>query len=205
MANTSATLLQRLNDRSDSVAWQRLVHLYSPLIKAWLRQHSVSAGDTEDLAQDVLVVVVREVARFQHNGRVGAFRTWLRVITANCLRQSLRSRRLQLEAASPLDFAVLLDQLDDPTSDLSRRWDREHDRYVLDRLLQLIEPADFEATTWLAFRRQVIDGEPGQGRRGRAANDGQRRVDRQDSSSQPLTSRNRWARRLIARFVKGFE
>jgi RNA polymerase sigma-70 factor, ECF subfamily len=159
MANTSTTLLQRLNDRSDSVAWQRLVHLYSPLIKAWLRQHGVSASDTEDFAQDVLVVVIREVARFQHNGRVGAFRTWLRVITANCLRQSLRSRRDQLEAANPLDFVTLLDQLDDPTSDLSRRWDREHDRYVLDRLLQLIEP-DFEATTWQAFRRQVIDGEP---------------------------------------------
>jgi RNA polymerase sigma-70 factor, ECF subfamily len=159
MAETSATLLERLNDRSDSVAWQRLVELYSPLIKAWLRHHGVSTVDAEDLTQDVLGVVVREVSRFRHNGRAGAFRSWLRTITINCLRQSLRSRRLRVPATGAHDIASVLDQLEDPASDLSRRWDREHDRYVLDRLLEWIEP-EFEATTWRAFRRQVIDGEP---------------------------------------------
>jgi RNA polymerase sigma factor (sigma-70 family) len=152
-------LLERLNDQSDSVAWRRLVDLYSPLIKAWLRHHGVSASDAEDLTQDVLGVVVREVSRFQHNGRTGAFRTWLRTITINCLRQSVRSRRLRPEAVRPPDLVAVLDQLEDPASDLSRRWDREHDRYVLDRLLELIEP-EFEATTRQAFRRQVVDGVP---------------------------------------------
>jgi len=157
MAKTSATLLQRLNDRSDSVAWRRLIDLYSPLIKAWLRRHGVSAIDAEDLTQDVLGVVVREVARFRHNGRTGAFRTWLRAITVNCLRQSLRSRRLRAPAPGSPDIATALDQLEDPASDLSRHWDREHDQYVLDRLLELVEP-EFAITTWQAFRRQVVDG-----------------------------------------------
>jgi RNA polymerase sigma factor (sigma-70 family) len=159
MAATSATLLERLNDPSDSVAWRRLVDLYAPLIKAWLRRHGVLASDAEDLTQDVLGVVVREVSRFRHNGRPGAFRTWLRTITANCLRQSLRSRRIRIAAAGPPDLVGLLDQMEDPASDLSRRWDREHDQYVLDRLLDLIEP-EFEATTWRAFRMQLIDGVP---------------------------------------------
>ena len=104
MAETSATLLERLNDRSDSVAWQPLVDLYTPLINAWLRRHGVSADDAEDLTQEVLEVVVREVARFRHNGRVGAFRTWLRTITINCLRQSLRSRRVQAQATGSPDI-----------------------------------------------------------------------------------------------------
>jgi RNA polymerase sigma-70 factor, ECF subfamily len=159
MAETSATLLERLNDRSDSVAWQRLVELYSPLIKAWLRHHGVSTDNAEDLTQDVLGVVVREVSRFRHNGRAGAFRSWLRMITINCLRQSLRSRRLRVPATGSPDIASVLDQLEDPASDLSSHWDREHDRHVLGRLLEWIEP-EFEATTWKAFRRQVIDGEP---------------------------------------------
>ncbi len=51
----------------------------------------------------------------------------------------------------------MLDQLEDPASNLSRRWDREHDQHVLERLLELIEP-DFRPATWQAFRRQVIDG-----------------------------------------------
>ena len=157
MAETSATLLQRLNDRSDSVAWRRLVDLYSPLINAWLRRQGVSAEDAEDLTQEVLGIVVREVSRFRHNGRAGAFRTWLRTITINCLRQSWRSRRVRAQTTRSPDLDSALDQLEDPASDLSRRWDREHDEFVLHRLLELIEP-EFRPATWQAFRRQVIDG-----------------------------------------------
>jgi DNA-directed RNA polymerase specialized sigma24 family protein len=101
MAETSATLLKRLNNRSDSVAWQRLVDLYSPLINAWLRRQGVSAEDADDLSQEVLGIVVREVAQFRHNGRAGAFRTWLRTITTNCLRQFRRSRRSRVQTTSP--------------------------------------------------------------------------------------------------------
>jgi RNA polymerase sigma-70 factor, ECF subfamily len=156
MAETSATLLQRLHDRSDSVAWRRMVDLYSPLITSWLRRHGVA--DEEDLTQEILGVVVREVAGFRHNGRPGAFRTWLRTITTNCLRQAWRTRRVRAEAAGSPDITPMLDRLEDPASDLSRLWDREHDEFVLHRLLDLIR-ADFRPATWLAFRRQVIDGE----------------------------------------------
>jgi RNA polymerase sigma-70 factor, ECF subfamily len=157
MAETSATLLQRLNDRTDSVAWQRLVDLYTPLIDRWLRRQGISAEDAEDVAQDVLEIVVRDLARFRHNGRAGAFRAWLRTITTNRLRQSWRSHRLGLHTNSSPDFGATLDQLEDQASDLSRCWDREHDEFVLHRLLDLIE-ADFQPATWRAFRLQVIDG-----------------------------------------------
>ena len=132
MAETSATLLERLNDRSDSVAWRRLVDLYSPLINTWLLRHGVSPEDAEDLTQEVLGIVVREVSRFRHNGRAGASCTWLRTITINCLRQSLRSRRVAIpgKTGSP-DITAMLDQLEDPASNVSRRWDREHDQHVL--------------------------------------------------------------------------
>jgi RNA polymerase sigma-70 factor, ECF subfamily len=159
MTQTSATLLQRLNNRSDSVAWQRLVDLYSPLINSWLRRQGVSTEDAEDLTQEVLGIVVREVSQFQHNGRAGAFRTWLRTITINCLRQSWRSRCVRPHTTRLPNLDSALDQLEDPASDLSRRWDREHDEFVLHRLLDLIEP-EFRPATWQAFRRQVIDGAP---------------------------------------------
>jgi hypothetical protein len=81
------------------------------------------------------------------------------VITTNCLRRSWRSRCRRVDLASPPDLVALLDHLEDPTSDLSRHWDWEHDQHVLARLLELIEP-EFEPTTWQAFRTQVIDGVP---------------------------------------------
>jgi len=51
---------------------------------------------------------------------------------------------------------VLL-QLADPHSDLRRQWDEEHDRHVVQRLLDQIEH-DFTPPTWQAFRRVVLDG-----------------------------------------------
>ena len=56
-----------------------------------------------------------------------------------------------------MDPEPLLRELEDEHSDLSRLWDREHDAYLTQRALQLLEP-EFKPPTWRAFRRQVVDG-----------------------------------------------
>ena len=53
-----------------------------------------------------------------------------------------------------------MQQLADPDSDLNRQWDEEHDRYVLDCLLDLVEE-EFEPATLQAFRRLALDGASG--------------------------------------------
>jgi RNA polymerase sigma-70 factor (ECF subfamily) len=53
----------------------------------------------------------------------------------------------------------ILSQLEDPHSALSRQWDEEHDRHVVRKLMELIEP-QFESVTLQAFRRVVFDGVP---------------------------------------------
>ena len=45
MSETSASLLERLSDRADADAWRRLVDLYTPLIRDWLRCHGVPPSD----------------------------------------------------------------------------------------------------------------------------------------------------------------
>ena len=58
-------------------------------------------------------------------------------------------------AAGP-DPEPMLQQLEDPISDQSRSWDREHDEHVACKLLDAIEQ-DFQPATWQAFRRVVLD------------------------------------------------
>ena len=159
MVQTSASLLDRLRLHADADSWQRLVDLYEPLIRGWLRRHDLQHSDLDDLVQDVLSVLVKEIPRFEHNGRAGAFRSWLRTITVHCLRRFWRARIYRADAAGGSDWEEHLRQLEDPTSGLSKLWDDEHDRHVLRKLLAMIEP-DFQATTWQAFRRVVLDGVP---------------------------------------------
>src|SRR5262249_54879683 len=119
-------------------------------------------SDADDLVQDVLGVVVRELGDFQHNQRPGAFRAWLRTITVNRLRGYWRGRRRPGQPAGGSDALRQLEQLEDPNSGLSQLWDQEHDRHVLGRLLEMIEP-EFPATSWNAFRRHVLDNVPATG------------------------------------------
>jgi RNA polymerase sigma-70 factor (ECF subfamily) len=139
----------------DGVAWERLVGVYQPMIRGWLLHHLVHAQEADDLTQDVLAVIVRELARFSHAGRPGSFRSWLRTITVNRAREFWRAGRCRVRSEG--DFGEVLDQLADPDSPLTATWDREHDAHVLRRIVALIE-SEFEQNTVHAFRRLVFDG-----------------------------------------------
>jgi RNA polymerase sigma-70 factor (ECF subfamily) len=151
--------LEQLRLRPDDQAWRRFVDLYTPLIRHWLSRHGLQAADVDDLSQEVLAVVIRKLPEFEHNRRPGAFRTWLRTITAYRLGDFLRARRNRPPALGQSNIEHLLEQLRDPASDLSREWDRLHDRHVARRLLELIRP-EFTAPTWEAFRLLVLEDTP---------------------------------------------
>jgi RNA polymerase sigma-70 factor (ECF subfamily) len=157
MWETSASLLERLRGQPDDAAWRRLVDLYTPLLHDWLHRHGLQASDADDLVQEVLAVVVRELPHFRHNRRQGAFRRWLRTILVHRLRDFWRARRHRPEAKGGSDFLRRLEEWSDPDSDLSRLWDEEHDRHVIRRLLEVIE-GEVTPTTWKAFHRVVVEG-----------------------------------------------
>ena len=108
-----------------------------------------------DLSQDVLIVLVRELPRFERR-REGSFRAWLRQVTVNRVRtHRQRRRRTPAVGLDPADG--FLDRLASPEGDLAREWDREHDRHVFEQLLSIVQP-DFQPSTWEAFRRFAMDG-----------------------------------------------
>ena len=54
MNSTSISLLHRLQQTEDSENWNRLVDLYAPLLRAWLRKYEVQDSDADDLVQRTL-------------------------------------------------------------------------------------------------------------------------------------------------------
>lgn len=156
MDQTSLSLLERLRASGDEPAWNRLVDLYAPLIRHWLKQRcKLDDADADDLTQIVLKVMVSELPQFDHNGRPGAFRSWVKTITLNRLREFWRhadAKRGIIDAGSGL-----LEQWADPRGELSMLWEREHDQFVLNRALELIQP-EFAANTWQAFKLSALEG-----------------------------------------------
>jgi RNA polymerase sigma factor (sigma-70 family) len=154
MPDTPVSLLERLRASPDELSWRRLLDIYGPWVRDWLRRQGVNGTDSDDLTQEVMLLLVKELPRFQHDLRRGAFRRWLRTVTLNRLRVFWRDRNRQ-PSLPALDS--LLPQLEDPESEPSRAWDREHNEHVVRRLLELLEP-EFEPTTWRAFRLLVLEG-----------------------------------------------
>jgi RNA polymerase sigma-70 factor (ECF subfamily) len=156
VAETSYSLLERLRVAPDDPAWRQLVDLYTPLLRGWLRRYSVQDADADDLVQDVLTVVIRELPHFQDNHQSGSFRTWLRAILVHRLQDFWRRRDYRPDAAGG-DLLQQLDELEDPNSGLSQVWDQEHDRHVVRRLLETIRD-EFRPSTWDAFAGVMLDG-----------------------------------------------
>ena len=156
MDETRQSLLLRAQN-GETEAWEDLTGLYRPLILGWLHRQGVRGGDLEDLGQEVLLSVVRHLPDFRHSGRRGAFRAWLRTIVCSRTADYWRAIDADPRARGGSGATAALEEIADPDSALNRRWDEEHDRYVLQCLLDLVEE-EFEPLTLRAFRRLALDG-----------------------------------------------
>ncbi len=70
-----------------------MVRLYGSFIDYWLRRLSVRTEVVPDVRPDIMLLLVEQLPQFQHNGQPGAFRSWLRTVTTNRVRQTIPSRR----------------------------------------------------------------------------------------------------------------
>ncbi len=160
MATTRQSLLIRAQ-RGDEASWKDLADLYRPFFVSWLSQQNLPERDRDDLTQEILVSVVQYLPSFRHSGRPGAFRSWLRTIATNRLRDYWRAREPRAPVSGGSEVAEVLNQVADPNSSApDRQWDDEHDRYILRCLLDLVEQ-EFEPTTFRAFRRLALDDATG--------------------------------------------
>ncbi len=155
--STSQSLLDRARDTGDSTSWRRLTDLYAPWLRRWLRPYVSQPLDVDDITQEVLATVARELPRFQHNQSPGAFRAWLRGIAVNRLREYWRAQRGEAHAVGGDGLFDTLTRLEDPHSDLTLAWDQEHDRHVARSLLDSIR-LEFQPATWHAFEAVVLEG-----------------------------------------------
>ena len=130
MSETSLTLIDHLCRTPDGESWERLVEIYSPLLRRWIGRYEIQDSDADDLIQDVLLVVMQELPSFAHNRRRGAFRAWLRSIVVNRVRNFWRNRNRDPKVSGE---AVMrsLDQLEDGHSELNTDWKNRYKNNVL--------------------------------------------------------------------------
>src|SRR5512137_2155681 len=104
MDTTRLSLLLRIRDRSDGLAWTTFVSIYRPMLMRFARERGLTEADAEDVAQYCLAAVTDKIAEFSYDPQKGRFKGWLRTLVNNRIRNLLRG------AGQPqADTAVLAD------------------------------------------------------------------------------------------------
>jgi len=155
MFTTSVTLLERLHQPAgqgvSAGAWTHFVRLYTPLLYHWARRLASRQEDADDLVQEVFAVLIQKLPEFTYDPD-SSFRSWLRTILLNKWRDQ-RRRQAALPPRAPLPS--LADLPSPAEEDIFA--EAEYQRHLLGQALELMQ-ADFQATTWAAFREHGLNG-----------------------------------------------
>jgi RNA polymerase sigma-70 factor (ECF subfamily) len=159
MQTTSISLLERIASSGDNDDWQKLLLIYRPFILNVVSGYPALMSQADDITQDVMLVLMRELPVFQRQ-RTGSFRSWLRQIAVNQLRTAARkSKKFNSGSSNEEGVADLVEQLADPQSIASQKWDEEYERVVFKRLVELVRPTVADKM-WQAFERYALQDQP---------------------------------------------
>jgi RNA polymerase sigma-70 factor (ECF subfamily) len=154
--STSRSLIRRAA-ANDPAAWQRLSHIYGPLVYQWCRHCGLQPDDAADIVQEVFRSLARSLDSFRREQPGDSFRAWLWTITRNKLRDHHRNRQRQPLAAGGSTAHEQLQQLPDLAPEDSDAGHRQQVRSELaQRALGLMQQ-DFEERTWQAFWKTAVE------------------------------------------------
>jgi RNA polymerase sigma-70 factor (ECF subfamily) len=134
---TRATLLERLHEGSDPLAWEEFYQRYWPLIYAFAKRRDCSDHTAEEIVQEVMLTVFEQRDVFQYDPARGRFRNWLGVLVRNKVVQHRRMPSQRVRAAGGgADALPIEPQADDPGQD--EAWEAAFEEALLLVLLDVL-------------------------------------------------------------------
>ncbi|MCG8652301.1 MAG: RNA polymerase sigma factor [Pirellulales bacterium] len=155
---TRASLILRLGNPADDLAWTEFLQIYEPMLFRLASRWGLQENDVVEVVQETLLAVANSVAEFQGRDHAGAFRGWLAAITRHKLADHLAKRSKQQTGTGDSEVHRWLDQQADRSSSESV-WDWQSKQQIFawaaERVRKQVNPA-----TWEAFHRTNVLGQP---------------------------------------------
>jgi RNA polymerase sigma factor (sigma-70 family) len=127
---TRRTLLERLKNWEDQASWEDFFHSYGKLLYAVARQAGLTNEEAEDVVQETVLTVSKNIKEFQYDPRRGSFKAWLLHTTRWRIADQFRKRPAagghRIPSSGDTRRTRTTDRIADPAgSELERLWDAE--------------------------------------------------------------------------------
>ncbi len=158
LPETRASLILRLQDAADIVAWDQFAEIYAPVVYRSARRLGLQAADSDDVVQEVLSAVARSVKAWigRNDGR--PFRAWLYRIARNTAIDFLTRRKHRPWADGGSGTVRHLNEIE-AAEDMSSQFDIEVRREIFARASDVVR-SQIDEKTWQAFHRTAVLGQP---------------------------------------------
>jgi RNA polymerase sigma-70 factor (ECF subfamily) len=136
---TRQSLLSRLKDWDDQESWREFFDTYGELIYHLARKAGLTDAEGQDVVQETLIAVAKQMSGFKYDPSLGSFKGWLRQITRRRIIDQLRRRLPEEQAARQELSGDLLENLPDAGSSFESLWEEEWQNYVLKAALRRVK------------------------------------------------------------------
>lgn len=167
---TRQTLLCRLQHWDDQESWREFFELYWKLIYTTARKAGLTDAEAQDVVQETIITVSKQMPRFRYDPTLGSFKAWLMRITGCRIIDQLRKRLPQKHAAAgrgaPDADTATVERIADPHGfDPCALWDEEWERNLMDvaieRVKQKVDARQYQIFDLYVFKhwtvRQLVD------------------------------------------------
>ncbi len=150
MYTTHLSLMERVRDNRDEIAWQEFYDVYKSLIYRYARQRHLSDADAEEIVGQCFEKLSSEMSRFEFRPTRGRFKTWLKKLVNNKITNLLDKRcREGLLPNSDLDARTAVA----PDAMWDRTWKQEVLNYCVQRARAKVSTQNYQI-----FRLSVYEG-----------------------------------------------
>ncbi len=150
---TRKTLLSRLRDWDDRESWRVFFDTYWKLIYSFSIKSGLSESEAEDIVQETVFSVAKQMPKFQYDAEHGSFKAWLLQITRRRISDHFRkSPRWAAQKKLPSETATgtsTAERIPDPkqvkVEDIwEEEWRQNLVEVAIERVKQQVKPKHYQ-------------------------------------------------------------
>lgn len=154
---TRRSLLSRLRAWDDRESWNAFYEAYGRLLFRYAVKAGLNASEAEDVVQDTIVSVAKEMPEFRYDPERGSFKGWLHQIVRRRVVDHLR-RRPREQPQEILDVPGR--QEADSGNDWESLWNSEWAQHLTTRAIERVK-TQVSARQFQIFSLAVLQDQPG--------------------------------------------